>query len=191
MVCAAALPTPLDVKHLLSIFSLVSAGGSLLLKCSVTTVHAWWWWGMEILLENWMWQKFYAKKIRRCGMVCSSCLVFFNTNMLYKYNAPPNRSLDIFVTCPFSEVVSLVDSLVYVVFKNELDVLSRKVQWHLEGQNFICCCITSRASLLPAGLMATIKISRGKKKGRKISTAMMIHKVLLKKKTTTTTATTD
>lgn len=38
--CAAAVPTPLDVKHLLNVFSLVSAGVFLFLKCSVTTVCA-------------------------------------------------------------------------------------------------------------------------------------------------------
>lgn len=54
----------------------------------------------------------------------------------------------------FSEIVSFVGFLIYVVFKNDLCVSPRKLQWQLEGQNCICCCITSRASLLPAGLMA-------------------------------------
>lgn len=63
--CAAAVPTPLDVKRLLNVFPLVSAGGFLILKCSVTTVRAWWRWGIEILLENWMWQKFYCQNKRK------------------------------------------------------------------------------------------------------------------------------
>lgn len=60
--CAAAVPTPLDVKRLLNVFSLVSAGGFLILKCSVTTASARWWWGVEILLANWMWQKILLPK---------------------------------------------------------------------------------------------------------------------------------
>lgn len=54
--------------------------GFLLLKCSVTTVHAWWW-GMEILLKNWMCPKLYCQNKRKVWNGLQQ-FFFFNINRL-------------------------------------------------------------------------------------------------------------